>query len=90
MIGRQIKKDGVVYTINGIQKVENFVEVTVYENMEPMYDFIIPDYTAKQVIKFIQDYINKTDDVTIAGIKHGIKHVFEDIKALCFGKGGVS
>ena len=86
MIGRQLKKDGVVYTINGVQKFRDLVEVTVYQNMEPICHGLIPDYAAKQVIESIKDYINKTDDVTIAGIAT----VFQDIERLCFGGGSVA
>ena len=86
MIGRQLKKDGVVYTINGVQKFKDLVEVTVYQNMEPMCHGFIPNFAAKQVIESIQEYINKTADVTIAGIEH----VFGDIEDLCFGGGIVS
>lgn len=84
MIGRQLKKDGVIYTINGVHVFKDVTEVTVYQNMEPLCHGLIPNYAAKQVIESIQEYIHKTDDVTIAGIEF----VFEDIKDSCFGEGG--
>ena len=77
MIGRQLKKDTIIYTINGIQK-QNLMEVTVYQNMEPMCHGLIPNYAAKQVIEIIQEYINKTEDVTITDIQY----IFQDIKVI--------
>lgn len=78
MIVRQFTKDDVAYTIYGVQKFENLIEVTVYQDMEPICQYFVPDYAAKQVIKSIQEYISKTTDVTIAGIEH----VFQDKEVL--------
>jgi hypothetical protein len=86
MIGRQVPKDGVLYTINGVQLRMNMVDVTVYHNAEAICHGIIPDFAAKEVIETIKDYIVDTPEVTI----NGIIHVFQDIEELCTGKGPIS
>ncbi|MFA7030188.1 MAG: hypothetical protein WC179_07945 [Candidatus Cloacimonadaceae bacterium] len=81
MIVRQFTKDDFAYTIYGVQTFENLIEVTVYQDMEPICQYFVPDYAAKQVIKSIQEYISKTTDVTIAGIEH-VFQVFQDKEVL--------
>ena len=69
MIGRQIKKGNILYTLNGTAISNDTAEIIIYEGNDMVCKGLVPIYAAKPTLKAFNDFISDSQSLTHDSLK---------------------